>query len=350
MVLGAAIPAWLLMRVVERPIRFSPTIQLRTSSGIAVGVISMCAALIATLGIGTRAILDLGGVSAYADVPPLVSVFGKGAGPTAGRVTPSPLAARADRPYPDRCIVPGTVSVSPPNCEFGPRNGLPVILFGDSHAQQWQPALQVLAAKLGWHVHLLTKAGCPVPAIAPRGHGGSLLSMPQCLAWRAGSLRRITEQLHPALIVVSSLWAYRLPQDVLLNDWNTTLNALREAHAPIVYIVDTPFPGTDIPACMSSSLDRWAHCAFPRSRALTTDPVELASISGREPGVHVVNLTNYLCPQPMCPAARDHVLFYRDDSHITATLSKLLAPALERAMIASKALRPNGSIRYSERH
>jgi len=344
LVLGSALPAMVVMWVVERPIRFSLTIQRRTSSGIAVGAIAMSAALAVSLGLGTRAILELGGVSAFADVPPLTSVFSKGPGTNSGSVTPTPLNAVADRPYPDSCIVQPTLSVTPSNCVFGDPHGIPVVLFGDSHAQQWLPALEKLAPKLHWKIYMFTKAGCPAPAIASL-QNGSDLSMPECPVWRAGSLQRITTQVHPKLIIVSSFNHYLTYQEELLQDWNTTLAILRRAHAPIVDIADTPFPGFEVPACMSSSLNDWSRCSFRQTRALAVDPVELASLAGNEPDVHMVNLSNYLCPSARCPAARDHVLFYRDDSHITATLSKLMAPALLAAMVQSKALNQNHTIR-----
>jgi peptidoglycan/LPS O-acetylase OafA/YrhL len=219
-VFGAMLPAYAVMQLVERPIRLSPVISRSTRSGISVGVMTTAGALIAALSFGTVAVDLLGGVAAYADVPPLTSVFGHGAGPTHGSVTPSPINAAKDRPYPDACIVPPTGSLSPTSeCEFGPVNGQKVVLMGDSHAQQWQPALQTLAPKLNWRIYVITKAGCPVPNIYSRLSAQSDLSMPECKEWRANEVERIVNQIRPKMIVVSSLNHYISDQTLLLADW-----------------------------------------------------------------------------------------------------------------------------------
>ena len=324
--LASAVPAVLTMKLVEAPIRFSRLIPARPSSGFAIGSLTVVLALTVGLVTGTETVKRFSGVQVYATLPTLVDVFDGGrSAQNSGAVVPSPLHAIDDRPAPDSCILQRG-EVTGPRCVFGASSGPIVALFGDSHAQQWQPALQDLAAKRGWQLVVITKAGCPAADIAPRADGANM-SQPDCRKWRAASLQRI-KALHASLIVTSSFGQYIPDPGELLTSWNRTLDELRTVGVPIAYIRDTPFPGKDIPNCISAHLNDWLRCAFPRSSALRTDPVEEQSLVGHEQHLNVLDFTNYLCPHPTCRAAESGTLFYRDDTHLTASLARIMEPAL----------------------
>jgi hypothetical protein len=52
----------------------------------------------------------------------------------------------------------------------------------------------------------------------------------------------------------------------------------------------------------------------------------------KRPGVYLVDLTNALCPHATCPAVIDGILTYVDQSHITATASRILAPRVQQQL------------------
>ncbi len=332
LVLASAAPAWLSLRFLERPIRFAPGIASRASAGLAVGAISTMVALVAGLFVGTQSLLTLGSVDTLAQAATISSVFGDAgeASRTSGAVSPTPLKARDDRPRPDECILQRGQTAAPA-CEFGLASGPTVVLFGDSHAQQWQPTFEAMADDRGWRLVVVTKSGCPVPLISPR-EDGALFSQPDCAEWREQSFQRISTELKPDLIVVSSLWNYVPDQAEVRTAWNTSLERLRAAGAPIAYIRDTPFPHADVPVCMSDAEEDWSRCSFARDAALTTDPIQVEALQGKADGVSILDFTSYLCPESSCPAARGGTLFYRDDSHITATLAKVLTPAVAQQL------------------
>jgi peptidoglycan/LPS O-acetylase OafA/YrhL len=336
LVLASAVPAWLSLRFLERPIRFAPGIASRASAGLAVGAISTMVALAAGLFVGTQSLLALGSVDTLAQAATISSVFGDAgeAARTSGGVSPTPLKARDDRPKPDECLTQrGDAALA--DCSFGNESGPTVVLFGDSHAQQWQPAFEALADQRGWNLVMLTKAGCPPQDIAPRQDDGNF-SQPDCPQWREAALARITVDVKPELVVVAGLGHYIPDSKEMQAAWNRTLDRLRVAGAPIAYIRDTPDPGhMDVPVCMSGALDDWRACAFTRESALRRDPVQVQSMTGDQAGVSILDFTSYLCPEAMCPAARGGTLFYRDDSHITATLARVLTPAVAQQLDAA---------------
>ena len=67
--------------------------------------------------------------------------------------------------YNDGCHLDAAVT-KPPPCVFGDTAGATtVVLFGDSHAAQWFPALDDIATRHHWRLLVLTKKGCPTAEI-----------------------------------------------------------------------------------------------------------------------------------------------------------------------------------------
>ena len=52
------------------------------------------------------------------------------------------------------------------------------------------------------------------------------------------------------------------------------------------------------------------------------------------PGVHILDLTDQICPAPVCPAILHNVLIYRDRTHLTGTFAGSLAPTMGRRLTA----------------
>ncbi|NEE14596.1 acyltransferase, partial [Streptomyces sp. SID7499] len=136
----------------------------------------------------------------------------------------------------------------------------------------------------GWALQELVKQGCPLPELT--------VTNPQlgreyreCDTWRADALDRLRTGPKPRLIVIASLNRYTADRELLSAAWEKTLKRLRATGAPIVYIEDTPVPGTDIPACVSGAPDEAAACAFSRAEAVPADPLARRIAAGAVPGV-----------------------------------------------------------------
>ncbi|MBI1759320.1 MAG: acyltransferase [Actinobacteria bacterium] len=325
-VLGAGLPAWLTLRLVERPIRLSPALLGLPAHRLAVhslviGAVAMC------LPVGAGLVSSLGAAREMRTA-------------TAGPVTPPPDRARDDVPhYPPECNVSERVVVSP-SCVIGASRGAGhVVLLGDSHAGQWFGAVDGLAQRHGWATEVLVKGGCPLPAITivyPR------LGRPftECDSWRDNTLRRLAAEPAPALVFMSVLDRYSPDERYVLAGWRPVLRRLAELHVPIVYLRDNPYPGTDVPSCISGALTDWSACRFGRPAAQWPDPLATAIATGSVAGVTMVDLTAVLCPPgpPDCPAVLGGTLLYRDYSHLTNTAVTALTPTLERALARSALL------------
>ncbi|WP_441247974.1 acyltransferase family protein [Kitasatospora sp. McL0602] len=347
---AAALPAYAAMRLVERPLRSNHTVAELPRRGLSLGFGAIVLPVVIALLVGTGT-LRLLGPSAPVDLaglppgsPDGTSLLVHGAAFTqGGPVVPDPVQARKDFPPDGACEVAPTTVTSPP-CLSGPGSGADrIVLLGDSHAGQWYSALLGIAAARHLGLEELVKQGCPLPELT--------VDNPQlgrtyreCDTWRADSLNRLKQEARPRLIVIASLNRYTDDRELLTRAWEKTLAQLRPIGAPIVYLKDTPIPGTDTPACVSGHPDDPAACDFPRAAAQWPDPLADAIAAGREPGVSAVELNSVLCPGSgrSCPAVLERILLYRDDAHLTNTAVVVLAPRLEHLLGAAELLTAPG--------
>jgi len=211
-----------------------------------------------------------------------------------------------------------------------------MILFGDSHAAQWFPALERLALQDGWRLVSLTKSACPTADI---NVWNSALgrTYTECGTWRTNVLARIAAE-RPRLIVASdsrytlAIAGSPVPVAEQMPLWNAalarTLGRLAKLAPHVLLIGDTPRSGVDPPVCLSAHLTDALACATPTATAL--DPAYLAAEAAAavSAGVSFLDPGRLVCPSEPCPAIVGNVLIYRDYQHLTAVFSTAVAPYL----------------------
>jgi peptidoglycan/LPS O-acetylase OafA/YrhL len=223
--------------------------------------------------------------------------------------------------YDDNCHVNNGQTVSP-ECSYGDRGAKKkIVLFGDSHAAQWFPALERLANENNFELISLTKSACPGPAVEKVDSGE--YKNADCFAWRDNSLERIAE-LKPYAVIFSGFQHFQVPDGYSSRrEWwqagqRRTLDSLRGNATHIVYITDTPHPKQDIPACLAGGVI---------SDCDDSERSEAISI----PGLKAVNPTPWLCTDK-CSSVINEQVAYRDGSHISIAMSELLAQPLGVAL------------------
>jgi hypothetical protein len=256
----------------------------------------------------------------------------------------SPLAARRDVPGDARgCYVGYTSTAAPAGCLFGdPHGHTTVVLVGDSHAQQWFPAINRIAHNRHWRLWVWTKSACPMVDLGvhlARFQG----RYPQCTAWRSAVLRRIRSLGHVDAVVVShfgglatemsardgSLLGRRAVGPAWQRAWATTAASLSRVTSHVIVIRDVPLPSTDVPACLASHPHDARPCAFAHGPAFADADLLYTAEHAGAPHTQFVDLSDVLCPDATCPVVwRDGTVIYRDSHHLTATVSRDLAPYL----------------------
>ncbi len=229
-------------------------------------------------------------------------------------------------------------------CEYGdPGSNTVTVLFGDSHAEHWFPALQIIANERHWRIVTLLKSSCP----AARVETYSLMLKridTECFSWREKALERIV-QLHPHMVILSesdggvagSLIQRGRVTSVTAVRWEeglrSTLGYLDSHGLETLVIADVPRAEFDVPICLSrAAAHRWAgqECLLPRDLALNEDArhAEASAMNGLR-NVRRVDFTGTFCTEKVCQSVIGGRVVYRDANHLTSTFAQTLAPMLE---------------------
>ncbi len=334
------VPALLTNRLVEKPFLRSETLSRYPRKALALG--GACTACSVALGLLLLAATPAVPEAPENEVAGAAALRG-GYSPqkSAEAVHPTPREAekKDNRPrmYADGCHLDLEETRSP-DCVYGnPSSGTTVVLFGDSHAMQWFPALEELAKERDWRLLGFSKSACP-PADIKVYSTGLRREYRECEEWRGRTLERIVQKENPDLVVTSMLNRYRAREDgkglpdkasneAVVEGYASTLKKLRSTGAPVAVIEDVPSPDKDIPECVSRSLGRLQDCAFPRGVALDQPRVN-AEAAERVEGASLIDPTSVVCPEKTCPAVIGDALVYRNGAHLTRTYVNTLAPWL----------------------
>ena len=207
-------------------------------------------------------------------------------------------------------------------CEYGKLDSDKVmVLYGDSHAAQWFPALVEIANRSGYKLVSLTKSACP--SVDTRRNNQGAFKMSRCAKWRENSIKRI-QALNPEVLIMSSFQYFAAPPEIpdRTKWWNDgqrkLLASVKNASSNLIYITDTPHPLRDIPACLAN---------YSITKCNTSERSKNLSI----PGFKVIDPNPWLCSRT-CPAVRDGVVAYRDASHISVDMAIALIPRLTQSL------------------
>ena len=209
-------------------------------------------------------------------------------------------------------------------CTYGDLNSATtIVLYGDSHAAQWFPALEQLANEKGFKLVSLTKSACPSVDV-PRADQGAYKNI-HCEKWRENSVKRIKE-IKPAAVILSSYQHFSPPSrfsDVdkwWIDGQKRLLSSLSGSSEHLIYISDTPRPMRDIPNCLASRDVKSCN---------TTERTPVKIIRGFD----IIDPAPWLCTS-ICPAIQDGYVVYRDASHISVAAALALKPQLEAALVS----------------
>jgi hypothetical protein len=232
-------------------------------------------------------------------------------------------------------------------CDFGDSAAsTSVVLFGDSHAAQWLPALQRVAIEHKFRLTTMLKSACPTARVSVFNPHLERVEV-ACSRWRETALLRIAAIKPTAVVISNSSMGYVIipgqSQDGYatssLEQWRdgsrSTLAEIDSAGIQTLVIRDTPRPGFDVPMCLS----RAAHptfyfgeglsCSLPSNKVLDQAlyRAEEQAASGLR-HVQFADFTAEFCGPESCDPIKDGTVVYRDNNHMTATFATRLAPVV----------------------
>jgi peptidoglycan/LPS O-acetylase OafA/YrhL len=233
--------------------------------------------------------------------------------------------AATDRPevYDVGCFA-GFYPTTPNKCVFG--SGKTVVLFGDSHAAQWFPALRELK---GWRVMTFLKGACAAPDVsyyyATLGR-----QYTECEEWRSKTLEVIAAS-HPDAIVMASSSSY-VPGLVNAQEWKAgterTLTRLSDLGARVYLMRDTPAARFPVPTCLSRAL--WTDLGLRRSCGFELSENQRPNLQPMEKeaaaisGARYLDLTDLICPEAHCAPEAEGEVIYDNSSYLTPAFVRKL--------------------------
>jgi peptidoglycan/LPS O-acetylase OafA/YrhL len=150
----------------------------------------------------------------------------------------------------DGCHISMGQTVSP-LCEYGDiTSKKTIVLYGDSHAAQWFPALDLIGKKRGIKIVSLTKSACPSAEVIKEL--SSQYDVADCQAFRDSSIARI-QKIKPLSVILAGMQPFTAPySDESAKSWwlkgeRVAFNRIKGATAFPIYLTDTPLPRVDIP-------------------------------------------------------------------------------------------------------
>ncbi len=228
----------------------------------------------------------------------------------------------------------GDAEVKKP-CEYGDvTSPTTVVLFGDSHAGHWFPALEAVALEKRWKLVVVSKSACSV--------ADTLIYLPQlkrefteCVQWRRDALAHI-RSLRPAKVIAASTYPSNellgvtgSQEDAWAAGWRRSLRAIAAPGTQLYFVNDTPWQRGSTPECLSAHPEHPAACGRDRGSAIAKpDRRKLVADAARAEGATVIDPTPWFCTRTVCPSVVGNVLVYRDQHHVTTTYSRLLAPLI----------------------
>jgi hypothetical protein len=250
------------------------------------------------------------------------------------------------KPYKDRCHVQQNLTATTSSCLYGNLNSKrTIVLFGDSHALSWFPAIEKLAIAKKWRLLSLTMSSC-WPATIPAWNPTTNILMNNCAIWRKNALKQIA-QVKPYLTFITGTRGFATIDssgNILIGDartaaWRsgitTTVKAIKAASQNTVMISDTPVSLYTFPDCLSYSPGSIEFCATASATAIDTDWLTTERDTAANLGVLWVNPTEWICNTDPCSPISGDSAIYRDGGHLTASFAVQLEKPLWAAVSAA---------------
>jgi peptidoglycan/LPS O-acetylase OafA/YrhL len=205
-------------------------------------------------------------------------------------------------------------------CAYGDTEAEVVVaLVGGSHAVQWLPALDEIGHQLNFKVLNITKSHCPFGAL-----DGSHAS---CVEWNERVIDHLTKIKPAAVITNSTRSGTKDRAEYVPEPYVDQWEALAQANIQVIGIRDNPQFEFDAVHCIARNKAEPLQCAKAKAEVLLEEDPAI-DVVDQLPNLRLVDMTEYLCSDDMCPTVAADMLIYRDREHLSVPYVKFLTRKL----------------------
>lgn len=338
---AASVPiGWLLFRFVEQPLRAPAFLTTRRPRRTLLGVLLVTVVLTATVGGAFAVNVSQPLSSDRTAVPAEPSLNPSGTAFVPSNAQPALRDALEDNAsvYGTECHLTEIQTHFEP-CVFGnAASDFTVVIFGDSHAAQWFPALEQIAEDRDIRFESYSKSRCPSATIDKNYQNVPYVA---CDQWRDAVIDHILST-GADMVILANFTAdagektqfidqTRPTEEVWADGISRTLERLSGV-PDVVVMEDTPHQEKSPLDCLSLNLDSALSCATPTDQAINEAIVDAERAATRDGGGRYVSFNDYFCDSAVCPVLLGNIIVYRDKHHITKTFSLAMQGPLESAL------------------
>lgn len=252
-------------------------------------------------------------------------------------IVPAVSAAGADNAY---LATPSlaactTGATTLPTCVFGDTKGKhTMVLFGDSHAFMWFPAVDLIAKAEKWRLVALMSFGCPVADVTVWNVATDGPNTP-CPAFRTAMIARINK-LDPSLVIMSEGFYTLNADDQPITDaqWTTALEtslSQLDAKGMKKVLIGNTFLVPDPVACLAGYPKAVQTCSRAEDDSTQAAQRAAEQAATTEQGVPYINEIPWEC-SATCTVVIGNMIVYNSAGHISATYADYLSGVLKAAM------------------
>ena len=203
-----------------------------------------------------------------------------------------------------------------------------IVVVGDSHAQQWTPAVDVLAQQQGVRWVLVAMPGCRY------GSTDSAAEREDCALFNEEGNDYVLDRADKIEAVITiATRTYDTPRgdaqtpgesETIVPGYRDAVSGWIDAGLPVIGLRDTPRFVADQADCVATLARSNDECGGTAQELLAAqDPlVELSSGAGKLDGFGGLDMSDVVCPDGQCTPVIGKVNVWMDNNHMTARFAQ----------------------------
>ncbi len=231
-----------------------------------------------------------------------------------------------------------------------------ILLWGDTRAGMWLPALSRIADQNGYRLSVITKMGCPPLLGETPWLGAENRPYTECAAFNDAVPAVVDDVIKPDIVVLAG--AVRnfavadggqpkpLGEGADDNTWSPdgdadqiwqrglarALESFDDNGAEVFVLGEAPYPTQDASTCLAEHSDAVDECGVTPDVGVYDEHNAAEQATAEDAGATYVSPLAWLCGDDLCPAVIDGHAVYRDSYHLNREFVLHISRALGSAL------------------